>query len=82
MYCNKCLSLTLFPQNHKCVNCPRLCLYKQDKWCNYCSTVKKICSVCGRPIQKNNMTREEKVKTQIQKTHPFFGNGGCKSCGK
>jgi len=81
MFCNQCLTLALFPQNHKCINCPRLCKTKQEKWCSYCSSIRYICAVCGKPIQKDGASRQEKVKTQIQKTHPFF-NGGCKSCGK
>jgi len=80
MYCNKCLALALLPQNHKCINCPRLCKYKQEKWCAYCSSIKKICAVCGKSINGTNQTNQ-KAKTQVQRIHPFF-NGGCKSCGK
>ncbi len=86
MLCNSCKKLALFSKQHKCVNCPRLCVYKEEKWCKYCSTVKGICSVCGKPVKliKGIRATEEpnstQPRTQIQKTHPFFG-GGCRSCG-
>lgn len=80
MLCNNCLKLPLVNQTHRCMNCPRLCATKQEKLCNYCSALKQICGICKRPIT-NNLSREEKVKTQIQKVHPFFGTGGCNSCG-
>lgn len=80
MYCNECSKLAFFPKKHKCINCPRLCKSRQDKWCSYCSSIKRICAVCGRPISSQNQSKD-KAKTRIQKNHPFF-SGGCKSCGK
>ena len=81
MYCNQCLTLAFFPNNHKCINCPRLCKSKQERWCAYCSSIKKICAVCGKPLSAANNTSNEKAKTTLQRVHPFF-NGGCRSCGK
>jgi len=81
MLCNSCLNLAKYPQQHKCVNCPRLCAYKEDKWCTYCSAMKKICSICGKTIQfVNKMASDKPRATSIQKIHPFFG-GGCSKCG-
>ena len=84
MLCVTCSKLALLPLNHKCVNCPRLCGYKEERWCKYCSAIKLICSVCGRKIiAETNIVKAEPKKTQIQKNHPFFGpeSGGCRKCG-
>ena len=80
MLCSNCSKLAFFPQSHQCVNCPRFCDYKEYKWCNYCSTVKQICSICGKPIAIKVAPVINTSKDKDQPKHPFY-NTGCKGCG-
>lgn len=75
MYCSSCEKFALFPQTHGCVNCPKFCNYKEQKWCDSCSIIKNICSICGKTLLK-----EQELKTQVENVHPFY-NSGCQSCG-
>jgi hypothetical protein len=69
-YCKKCEKLAFLNQPHKCINCPRYCNNKEDRWCSFCSTTKNICQVCGKDMG---------TKPSEEKIHPFYG-GGCKTC--
>lgn len=80
MLCKNCEKLALFPQHHGCCNCPRFCNYREEKWCNYCSNIKNICSVCGRPIKRDESVSKE-LEEQIKKVHPNFHGSGCRHCG-
>jgi len=81
MICKTCEKLAMYPDTHRCVNCPRFCNYKEHKWCDYCSSVKQICAVCGRQLPIKASTIND-LSGQVELTHPFFpSNGGCKSCG-
>ncbi len=79
MICKTCQKLALFHETHRCANCPRFCDSREQKLCDYCSTLKEICSVCGKKIQ--NVTVND-VASQVEQTHPFFPTTGCKSCGR
>lgn len=81
MFCDNCSKFALLPRHHMCINCGRFCSYKEEKWCNYCATIKNICSVCGKPIKTNDNIAQD-LKEQIDKIHGgFHGGGGCKTCG-
>jgi len=87
MLCPSCSKLAVSTNPHQCVNCPRFCDYKQQKWCNYCSNIKGICSICAKPVEQKTTVDAGDVKfvkkNEVERIHPFFGNkkGGCRSCG-
>ena len=77
--CDNCAKFALFPQTKLCINCPRIVHYKEQTICDFCSTVKNVCSVCAKPIKEKQSIREE-LSEQINKIHPFI-NVGCRHCG-
>jgi hypothetical protein len=72
-YCKNCKKLAFFNQPHKCINCPRFCNNKEDRFCSYCATIKKICQVCGKQLE------DVVIDNSGDKIHPFFGER-CKTC--
>ncbi len=83
MFCISCSKLALKEQQHLCISCPRLANYKISLYCIFCSTTKKICEVCGKPVKQNNgQDNKEKLIEQTSQIHPRGHNsGGCKTCG-
>ena len=80
MFCDSCSKLAFFPKHHSCVNCARFTSYREEKWCNYCATLKNICGICGKTIKPNDKVSQE-LTEQIKKTNPSFYGSGCRSCG-
>ena len=86
MLCSSCSKLALSNSPHQCINCPRFCDYKQQKWCSFCSSIKGICQICAKPVEQTTTVDPGEVKlvkkTAAERIHPFFGNkSGCRSCG-
>lgn len=80
MHCENCSKLAFFQKHHGCINCPRFCAYQEEKFCNYCSSTKNICSACGKSIKPKEIIQQD-ASNQIDIVHPFYKPGPCRSCG-